>query len=411
MRLEEFSPKQVGVTATMDNFWLTATQEMRIATSGKLTLGGTYPALRADGSIRLTEGMLNLDDTFFTGDASLDLDDRIVVDRGDEVDEEAMLFARKEEAADSTSELMAQFNARVEVDLNNNLKLDMSYPLYTDGGERLAQVSSFKLNADMTGELDALYRGGDIALVGDVELTRGEATVLSKDFEVEAGSEVRFTGGDYANPFLDIQARYRTSQYGDVVLNIGQTALDPSFGYTSENATQDYDQSDLLSILLFGRPASSLADSEGEAGQAALSAALSTVGGSVSSALGGTVVDQVDWDPDSGIRIGKALSEKLFLVYDRNSDPEDTENVNQVTLEWLISRRLYAEFMTGDRAQSSADIYFRRTFGEAGTVEHNPQLMPGRQTPEPEPAPGAEEPAATPASEPEAPPAEEPTPD
>jgi autotransporter translocation and assembly factor TamB len=229
----------------------------------------------------------------------------------------------------------------------------------------------------MTGELTASYINNNLDLVGTVEISRGEADILTRRFAVESGSEVRFIGGDYANPFLDIQARYVTQQYGDVVLNISNTAAAPKFGYSSENAEQDYDQSDLFAILLLGRPASALADSEGESSMNALSLALSTVTGSVSSALGGTVVDEVDWDPESGVRIGKSISEKLFLVYDRNSNPDDTENINQVTLEWLISRRLYAEFRTGDRAQSAANIYWRRIFGEAGTEVHNPHLMPG----------------------------------
>ena len=381
--LKGMMPSSADLRVGMDDFTLIATQEMRLATSGDLQMSGVWPALSVEGSVRLTQGILNLEDSFFTGNADLGVDDRLLIVRGDEVDEEAMLAAlsarRQTRSADETSELMEKLRARVTVDLNNNLHLDMSYPLESSYGEQLAQLTSFGLGADMTGELTATYSSNDLGLVGTVELTRGEAQILNRSFNVETDSEVRFVGGDYTNPFLNIKARYVTQQYGDVVLSIGNTALDPRFDYSSENAEQEYDQSDLFAILLLGRPASALADSEGESNMSALSLALSTVTGSVSSALGGTVVDEVDWDPESGVRIGKSISEKLFLVYDRNNNPDDTENINQVSLEWLISRRLYAEFMTGDRAQSSANIYWRRIFGEAGTELHNPHLMPGNE--------------------------------
>ncbi len=74
------------------------------------------------------------------------------------------------------------------------------------------------------------------------------------------------------------------------------------------------------------------------------------------------MVDEFDWNPDSGMRVGKALNERLFLAYDRNSKSEDDENFHQFTLELIISPRMYAEFMTGDMAQSSADLYWRWLF-------------------------------------------------
>ena len=104
--------------------------------------------------------------------------------------------------------------------------------------------------------------------------------------------------------------------------------------------------------------------SEGEsgAGSILLSTALASLSGQVSRALGGSLVDEVDWDPDSGVRVGKAIGDSLFLTYDLNSNPEDDDNINQLTLEWIISPRTYAEFMTGDMAQSSADLYWRWLF-------------------------------------------------
>ena len=211
----------------------------------------------------------------------------------------------------------------------------------------------------MDGELDVAYRGGALSVNGTIETLTGSTTRLfDTSFAVSDGSAVYFVGNEYADPILKMEAVHSNASYGDVNVAITGTAESPEVALSSDG----YDETDILFLLLFGKPASEMSEGESGAGAILLSTALASLSGQVTRALGGTFIDEIDWDADSGLRIGKALSEKLFLAYDRNSNADVNENINQITLEWIISRRMYAEFMTGDMAQSSADLYWRWLF-------------------------------------------------
>jgi len=374
--LDQLSPTTLDLTMSLDDFWLSSTEEMRIAVStaedNPLTVTKTYPALQVRGGILLTEGDLTFGESFWTEGSGLALDERITVIRN--ADEQEPPRPPKEEPEPSA--LMMELDAELSVDLGKKLKLDVEMPLSQDYGQQFAALSTVFVSAEMDGTLAVGYHKNELSLVGDVEFSRGEVATFGRSFSLDDDSVIHFTGKDYANPNLEMSARYTTSSYGDVVMNISKTALDPGIALESENASQEYDETDLFSILFFGKPASAMADSEGESSSALLSAALSQVTGSVGSALSGTLVDEVDWDPDSGVRVGKAINDKLFLSYDWNNDPDEGDNYNQVTLEWLISRRAFAEFMTGDEAQSSAELYWRVLFGDDATRHDGDESEP-----------------------------------
>ena len=87
------------------------------------------------------------------------------------------------------------------------------------------------------------------------------------------------------------------------------------------------------------------------------------MGGVVGDALGGHVVDEIDWDPTEDMfQIGKSVNDTMFLSYTKVKEPDDGENQNQITLEWLILNRVYAEFITGDANNSQVTLYYRWIF-------------------------------------------------
>ena len=76
-----------------------------------------------------------------------------------------------------------------------------------------------------------------------------------------------------------------------------------------------------------------------------------------------SAVDQFEIDPTSNaVRVGKALADNLFLSIQLQSGADSSENTAQATVEWMIQRKLYAEFVTGDAGKSSADLYWRWRF-------------------------------------------------
>jgi autotransporter translocation and assembly factor TamB len=373
--LDNLQPSTLDMTADLHDFWLSGTEDMRLAisteASSPIRVTSTYPAVNVRGGIRLTEGNIILAESFWTAGGGLALDDRIHVIR--RATDGPVERVRQEE---EVSELMQNLDLRLDLDLSNQLNINVEMPLSQDYGQQLAALSSLFASAELTGELQAGYLNNNLSLAGEVEFIQGELSWLGRDFTMDDGSILKFTGREYSNPYLALQARYMTSSYGDVVMGVEGPAFEPSLSFSSENAVQEYDQTDLFAILLTGKPASAMADSEGETNSALMSAAIAQVSGSVGSALSGTLVDEVDWDPTSGIRVGKAINDRLFLTYDWNNNADENENRNQVTLEWLITRRAFAEFVTGDATESSAEIYWRVLFGEHLSEEETPPAAP-----------------------------------
>jgi len=181
--------------------------------------------------------------------------------------------------------------------------------------------------------------------------------VLTGTFDVSGGTLV-FSGKDYTEPSMDLSAIRSTGKYGDVQATVTGTPSAPQLEFSSEEYP---DQADVISLLLFGKPASEMADTEGEAGAALMGAALSSVTGQVSQAFESSVVGSLELE-DGAVQVGMPLSEKLYLTYAIKTNADEDENVNQASLEWLIQRRMYAEFVTGDAGQSSADLYWRWRF-------------------------------------------------
>ncbi|MEL6349509.1 MAG: translocation/assembly module TamB domain-containing protein, partial [Myxococcota bacterium] len=399
--LNGFTPEKLRFEMTMQDFWLAASNQFQFATTGGMTMTGDWPAFTLRGDVTLNQGAVNLDSTFFSADASLKLDDRITIQNRNDGSRELVVAAPED---DLTSEVFEKFDAKVSLNLNNKLNLEMEYPLSTDFGQQFAELSSFLMDVELDGALEAGMTEGDIFVSGDVEITDGTASTLGREFSVEPDSTITFTGKDYTNPFVDLSARYTTSSYGDVLMSVNGfvSPTVPTPAFSSENGPQEYDETDIMSLLLLGKPASTLADSEGESNSYLLSAALSSLSGQVGGALTGSFVDEVDIDPQQGVRVGKALSERLFLTYDWNSDADETDNVNEVALEWTISPSLYAEFLTGDRAQSSVSLFWRRIFGVASSdAPKAPPPSPApAPAPEPTPEPGAEDPTSAPAPTP-----------
>ena len=345
-------PGAVVVDLAADNFWLTATTDYTAAIRGGLKVGGNYPALQVTGDVVLAEGRFIFDDSFFMDNENLTLDPMITV-------------YRKEEALQTVVEvqppsaLEEQMTVALGVDLNRNLRMAVDMPLLDTYGRQISSLSTVSILADMDGTLDVAWQNGALSLNGTVETLTGSTTRLfDTSFAMASGSAVYFVGDDYANPILKLNAVHTNSRYGEVNVDISGSADQPEVAFSADQ----YDETDILFLLLFGKPASEMSEGESSAGSILFSTAMASISGQVSRAVGGTLIDEFDWDPDSGVRIGKALSEQLFLAYDRNSNPEDDENINQLTLEWIISRRMYAQFMTGDMAQSRADLYWRWLF-------------------------------------------------
>jgi len=153
------------------------------------------------------------------------------------------------------------------------------------------------LNVEMDGELQVFWdrTQRDLAMVGELEAVRGYYTVLGRQFQVRSGG-VSFVGTPGVNPNLGIEALYRLrtadGDQMDIIADVGGTLLSPRVSLTS-NAAFGIAESDLVSYLIFGRPAYALASGQSQYVQGAAGSLLGAAGGATLNLGLGTVGSQL----------------------------------------------------------------------------------------------------------------------
>ncbi len=345
-----FAPSEVALDATLDDFLVSDSTATQLTSSGEVHARGPWPDLALSGALRLGNTRIIKRKDELLANTSLALSPDIAIYREGQLVRATGLGQRPA--------LYERFALDLDLDLNRNLRLKVEVPTESGYGEQLATLSSLTLDATLGGELDVGGTVGQPTLGGLIEDISGTVDVLGATFTLEPESTIRF-GGAYDDPILGLRATRSTEEYGDVHVDITQNVSDVSVAFSAD----DYpDPSDALSLVLLGKPASEL--SSGEGASMLLAAARSGIAGQLEQAVGLSAVDQFEIDPSSGaVTIGKALSESLFLTLERRFAVEDpAENLTQASLEWMILRQLYAEFVTGDAGSSSADIYWKWKF-------------------------------------------------
>lgn len=351
--LEDHGLGGVSLDAVLEDFTASATEEMGLVASGEIKARGPWPDVLLTGELALGNTRIARTRDDFLSSASLSLSPDIVLFRGGE-----QVRAR---GAGQRPEIWERLRLRLDLALQRNLRLDIELPTQADYGEQFAALSSVKLDAEFDGDLRVEGTAGAPVLEGTIETVRGTVDLLNASFDLESGGAINFVGGDYDNPILDLRAVRRTAEYGDVNVDITQ---DVDHIKVDFSADQYPDPSDALSLVVFGVPTSQLTDKEGGMGMQLWALARSGLSGQFERAVGLSAVDEFEIDPSSGaVRVGKALSDRLFLsVEQRFSTEDEAENLTEATVEWLIMRQLYADFVTGDAGKSSADIYWRWRF-------------------------------------------------
>jgi translocation and assembly module TamB len=199
-------------------------------------------------------------------------------------------------------------------------------------------------------------------LSGALRSVRGWYTFQGRKFELERG-EVVFTGGGQSiEPRLDIEARYKTSDY-QVYLVIGGTTKEPTLNLRSEPPLE---QADILSVLVFGKPAGELTQGQQNVLQAqALQATAEFVAGglrqSVARKLG---VDSLEFSLGSGSEPGKVGVGKYVHedVYVSASQQIGGEKAQEYSLEYQITPRWQLKGSTESGKNSGIDLFWHKRY-------------------------------------------------
>jgi translocation and assembly module TamB len=195
---------------------------------------------------------------------------------------------------------------------------------------------------------------------GTIEMPRGSFSALGRRFEIER-AVITETGGDIADPELEVQARYLNPQATVLVIVTG-TAKDPQIDLSSNPAM---DQDAIAFFLATGRLQGRATQQGG--GVDLSNAATSALGGMLFGELRKQMADVMPVDvltieAGGGGRpaqasLGKYFGDRFFVGYRQRLTPTENENTSEGRVEYEIVRGLGAEATVGDKNRDVSVLY------------------------------------------------------
>ena len=248
-----------------------------------------------------------------------------------------------------------------------DLQLGLAIP-----GDLLLKGSNIKpANAPIdVGDMNA-YVGGAVSiekapgetlrLTGEVNTVRGSYTFQGRRFEIMRDGRIRLLGNEVIDPLLDLTAR-RVIQGVETFVHVRGSMLQPELSFTS-NPPQD--ESDILSLIIFGTPTNEL----GETQQVALAVrAQELAGGYLASGLSEAIGSALNLDEfeiqaagerglGPSITVGQQVAKGMFV---RLRQGFGAEQATEFILEYQLASFLRLQGTVSDIASSQQRNAFRR---------------------------------------------------
>jgi translocation and assembly module TamB len=219
-------------------------------------------------------------------------------------------------ATSNASGAKQESNGQADSDLWRNTSLDIQIRIANN-----LWVRHRNGNAELSGNLRVTKAsGGNPTVTGLIETIRGWVGFQGRRFTLTRG-RLEFGGGEKIDPSLDVVAEYRAGNYLISAMVKG-TAEKPTLTLASD---PQLDQADILSVLLFNKPLSSLEKSEqASLQQNAISItsgfAAAQIGQGVSQALGlqelGIDITNISVSKDVSGKYGQEVSAEYRITSD-----------------------------------------------------------------------------------------------
>jgi translocation and assembly module TamB len=249
-------------------------------------------------------------------------------------------------------EMEAEARARANATFRMHARLELNH-LYVK-----APDFEFPVESRMNFEYDARHPDSPTA-DGIIHVPQGSFSALGRRFLVEDAKIIE-TGGDLANPELEIKALYDNPQ-AKVTITVTGTARDPHLDMSS-NPAMDQDQ--IAFFLATGRLQGRATQQGGgvDLSGAATSLVGSLLFGQVRKDLANVLpVDVITIDTGaegvSGASVGKYMGDRVFIGYRQRFTQVPYENTVEGRLEYQISRAVSAEVTYGDRNKDFSVLY------------------------------------------------------
>jgi autotransporter translocation and assembly factor TamB len=372
VQLDPLTNPTLDLAINFNRFLAVDRRDIQGRISGDLTLTGRYQLPVAEGTLRMDEGTLYVEE---------------FVRAAEVVDLRSPLLYAPTMAVDTAVFVSQPLIAGLSNPFLDNLRVDVDLAV-----PRNLWLRSPDMNVELGGDLIVRYdrREGDLVLVGELEALRGSYSLLGRTFVVDGGTAF-FIGQPGVNPSLDIQAlsrvRRRESDPLEVTATVGGTLAEPLVTLSTEEA--GVSQSDLITYLLIGRSAAEV----GPQAEVIRSGVGTYLTGAVVSQLGTAIaqelplVNQLDYlsfsssaaigqgdVPGSAfgtalgstqVELGKYLNDRVFVVFVLGGTEGDQESgaslqLRGVRLELALDDSFYLEGFMEDRFLRTGS-----TFGSA----------------------------------------------
>jgi autotransporter translocation and assembly factor TamB len=367
--LAERQVGDVDLRVTSDNFRILDGRFGRVHLDTDLRVSGGLSALKAEGTIRIPTGRLEIDRVL----------EELRPAKGAVIDVAPSPAATQPTPAAATtggpppapaiatadppapgppassaptSSIVDGLALDVNVDVGNALVLRGDGVKV--GGEGL---SLGNLNMTLGGDLHATKRpGASTMVVGTVRTVRGYYEFQGRRFELRRDGTVSFKGPNPANPQLNVTATRDVSGV-EARVRVHGEAQRPELELSS---TPPLDEGDILSLIIFNRPINELG--EGEKTTLAQRAG-SLVGGFVAAPVAEALRDALDVDlleitpvseeGGTSVSVGNQIGERVFVKVRQQFGSSET---TQLVLEYELSNLLRLETNVaqgGDTSRSS----------------------------------------------------------
>lgn len=231
--------------------------------------------------------------------------------------------------------------------------LPMSADLVLSLGDEVA-FEGFGLQAALTGELEVQQQlTGASFTYGELAITEGHYRIYGQELTLQDGKLLFL--GNYSNPALDIRA-VREVQGQTVGVLINGTLNNMRSQLYSTPVLPD---SEVLAVLVTGRPASQLRSSDGDAMLGAIARLGIEQGQSLAEDLGGrfgfdsvAITNSGDID-SSELTVGKYLTPQIFVRYGVGL----FDSFSKVAVDYFINDRLTLQAESGE--YQSIDFTYR----------------------------------------------------